>query len=472
MNINSSGIYNVDAYNIISNNTTVLSSLNSNNFTSNNATIVSSLNVTGFTILNNYTTITAPINISTTQTTMPSALNINGSSFSVLCNIVQNMPLNPNVDNYAFNVTGFSNFGGILINGQDKNQIYNPSGDLNIGASSTNNILFKTNSGFWETMRVNPYGVSVNTSFYVSGNTILNNATSIFGTLNVSGPSTFYNNTTYISSLNVSGFTNLSNNTTLLSSLNVSGFTNLSNNTTLLSSLNISGRTIIGSNIYNYSDSVLEAYKNFSIRKNVSGLIGSGDRVELKVGLGTSQSYMSMEEGYDINLINSLGNISLYSLNTTANTTINLNAINTMVSNDLNVKGRVYASNIPSEIFNFSCSTTCTLNNATYYKYDIDLTKYTTSITNGTATLRKFKWMSWLYTGFHNAAQYSLNYDVDYAFVSNNLNVLAYGFPCNNYNLNSICSNGCFLFAHDYNTLTIFCTKNSNFQAIIIDYFS
>ena len=157
--------------------------------------------------------------------------------------------------------------GGILINGQDNNQIYNPSGDLNIGASSTNNILFKTNYGFWETMRVNPYGVSMNTSLYVSGNTILNNATSVFGTLNVSGPSTFYSNATYISSLNVSGFTHLSNNTTVLSSLNVSGFTNLSNNTTVLLSLNVSGRTIIGSDIYNYSDSVLKHVKTFLLEK-------------------------------------------------------------------------------------------------------------------------------------------------------------------------------------------------------------
>ena len=54
--------------------------------------------------------------------------------------------------------------------------MYNPSGDLNIASSSTNNILFKTNSGFWETMLVNPYGVSMNTSLSVSGNTILNNA--------------------------------------------------------------------------------------------------------------------------------------------------------------------------------------------------------------------------------------------------------------------------------------------------------
>ena len=80
--------------------------------------------------------------------------------------------------------------------------------------------------------------------------------------------------------------------------------------------------------------------------------------------------------------------------------------------------------------------------------------------------------MSWLYTGFHNASKYSLHYDVDYAYTSNGLNVLAYGFPCNNYNLNSICSNGCFLFAYDYNTITVYSLKSSNFQALFIDYFS
>jgi hypothetical protein len=76
-------------------------------------------------------------------------------------------------------------------------------------------------------MRINPYAVTINSAFNVPSTTILNNATSIYVTLNVSGPSTL-------------------NNTTLVSSLNVSGTTTL-NNTTTLSTLNISGRTIIGS---------------------------------------------------------------------------------------------------------------------------------------------------------------------------------------------------------------------------------
>jgi hypothetical protein len=136
-----------------------------------------------------------------------------------LVNIHKNTTYNRSAKNYSLNVTGYSNLGGILINGQDNKQIYNPSGDLTIVSTGTDNILLKTNCGYWETMRINPYAVTINSAFNVSSTTILNNATSIYGTLNVSGPSTL-NNTTFVSSLNVSGTTTL-NNTTMLSSLKI-----------------------------------------------------------------------------------------------------------------------------------------------------------------------------------------------------------------------------------------------------------
>lgn len=56
-NANSSGIYDVKAYNFTANNKTALSSLNAYSFTSNNATIISSIDVSGITISNNFTTI-------------------------------------------------------------------------------------------------------------------------------------------------------------------------------------------------------------------------------------------------------------------------------------------------------------------------------------------------------------------------------------------------------------------------------
>jgi hypothetical protein len=55
-------------------------------------------------------------------------------------------------------------FGGIQINGQDSNNIYKRIGDLTIASHSLSSIIFKTNSGFWEAMRLNTAGTSINTS--------------------------------------------------------------------------------------------------------------------------------------------------------------------------------------------------------------------------------------------------------------------------------------------------------------------
>jgi hypothetical protein len=66
-----------------------------------------------------------------------------------------------------------------------------------------------------------------------------------------------------------------------------------------LSSLNISGRTIIGNDNYNYSDSSFEVNKNIMIRNSST----SGSRIDLQVGLGTGRHYLSVEQGYDINLV-------------------------------------------------------------------------------------------------------------------------------------------------------------------------
>jgi hypothetical protein len=268
----------------------------------------------------------------------------------------------------------------------------------------------------------------------------------------------------------VSGLTTLSNNTTLASSLNVSGLTTLANNTTILSSLNVSGRTIIGSDITNYSDSAVEIYKNFTVRKNVLNVVGTGEKLELNVGVSNTNSntvsYLSMEEGKNINIYASIGNI-------------NLNTNKVIISNDLNVIGSVRSANIATQKpFTFNCNTACTINGTTYYRYDINLSNYTTYITNTSGSqLRKFKWMSWLTSGGHTIGQYSLNYEIDYANAQNivpqfynGLNVVAYGFPTNNINLNQVNPNGAFLLAVNFNQISLISNKAASFQAIIIDY--
>ncbi len=89
-------------------------------------------------------------------------------------NIIQNYTWIDGL-NCALNVTGYSNFGGIQINGQDSNNIYERVGDLTIASTSINSILLKTNEGYWETMHLNPYRV-LNISLYITGFTTLDNA--------------------------------------------------------------------------------------------------------------------------------------------------------------------------------------------------------------------------------------------------------------------------------------------------------
>jgi len=244
----------------------------------------------------------------------------------------------------------------------------------------------------------------------------------------------------------------------------------LNNASTLSSSLNVSGRTIIGSNINNFSDRAVEIYKNLYIRKGVLNVVGTGEKLELNAGASNTGSntvsYLNMEEGKNITLYASIGNI-------------NLNAAKVNVSNDVNIFGSVRSTNICTQKgFTFNWNTVCAIVNDVYYRYDIDLTKYTTyNTTTSGSQLRKFKFMSWLTSGAHNSGKYSLNYDVDYAnaqnlnpITYNGLNVIAYGFPENNYDLNTVTSNGCFIWKYDFNNITFFSNIQANFQAIIIDY--
>jgi hypothetical protein len=202
--INSSGIYDVNSYNLTTNNATVLSSLNIggyiigsgsgltnliydniinkpdlattanlNNLSTNSTLNISNLQATSTSLLNktnfsnilvsNASTINSSLYINTNQTTTISALSVNSTSASILVNIVQNLGWNDGV-NYALNVSGYSMFGGVQINGQDTNNIYKRIGDLTIASPSTSSIILKSNHGNWKSMRLNSAGISINTS--------------------------------------------------------------------------------------------------------------------------------------------------------------------------------------------------------------------------------------------------------------------------------------------------------------------
>ncbi len=67
---------------------------------------------------------------------------MDSSSAGILVNIKQNYGWIDNL-NYALNVDGYSNFGGVQINGQDTNNIYKRIGDLTIGVGEITNIVLK-----------------------------------------------------------------------------------------------------------------------------------------------------------------------------------------------------------------------------------------------------------------------------------------------------------------------------------------
>jgi hypothetical protein len=305
--INSSGVYDINSYNSISNNTTILSTFNVsgstilnkttiNNFLyvsgitilNNNTSINSSLIVSGNTIINSNSTINSSLYINTTiDENNKAALSVDSSSAGILVNIKQNYGWIDNL-NYALNVDGYSNFGGVQINGQDTNNIYKRMGDLTLGVGEINSIILKTNSGAWESMRVNPYGISINTLLYVTG------------------LSTSNNNVSCLSSLNISGFTTL-NKTTCLSSLNVSGITTISNNLTS-SSLTVSGNSNLGPTFIN----------NFTGPQNTFCLMGTTGNI-LQINTSTFSRLGCSEDPKDTHILMYSGAGAYYRANYNAN---------------------------------------------------------------------------------------------------------------------------------------------------------
>jgi hypothetical protein len=359
------------------------------------------------------------------------ALNVNGDSMLAnILNVSGFTTLNNNVTLISsLNVSGFSTFS----NNTTLVSSLNVSGFATLNNNAT--LLSSLNVSGFTTLN----NTTLLSSLNVSGFTTLNNSATFLSSLNVSGFTTLNNNTTLLSSLNVSGFTRLNNDTTLLSSLNISGFTTLNNNTTLLSSLNISGRTIIGNDVYNYNDSVLELYKNLTVRKNVTSIGGSfiGDMISIKVGEGNDSSYISLAQAGDINIQTQNYTTSNAVITLTSNKFITLNSPETVISNDLKINGLVSGINIgvKSPLF-FTTNRNMTINGISFSVYDIDLRKYTKAVSLDGYNIRQFRIRHWPANGDFETGpssyQYHLKrYDI---FMSNRngLNLYSLSSPLDN----------------------------------------
>jgi len=444
----------------------------------NATTCLSSLNVIGATTHSGATTALSTLNISGI-TTLNNATTCIGK-LSIAGNVNQNIN-----DNTALIMDAGGNGRlGFLKQGGYQPKISTISGSSIIFTSLTGGNLTQTitnTTTFQDLMALSSNGtlsVSGNTNilsgFNVSGNTTLNNLVTCVSSLNVSGNAIFNNQVTCLSSLNVAGNLTVAgtttevnmiiqSNETVVSSLNVSGTSTFNNQVTCLSSLNVSGTSNMGPLYINNLIGTQNTFLNI-------GLNSSGDAY-YRVNYNTAGSRMHM---FGDSTGNNYMSITPNSVTIQGSTTIN---------STLNCVGNIYAPNIPSQAaFNVIISTPCIIGSKTYYRYDLDLTKYTTYITIAPTTqTRKFKFMSWLTSGAHNSGLYSLNYDIDYSFINytglgtlaayNGLNALAYGYPYQNYNLNQITPNGLFIWKYTFNYITIFASvQNTNLQCLIIDY--
>jgi len=231
----------------------------------------------------------------------------------------------------------------------------------------------------------------------------------------------------------------------------------LSQPMTCMSSLNVSGT---------FTCNILSA-----LNTTVPSILLTTSSTTFNIPNSTLPSILLTTSSTTLNIPNStLQSILLTTSGTVFNTQIT-------AQSTLNVAGSIFGNNINTQkAFNIIVNTPCQIGSTSYYRYDLDLTKYTTFITIGTTTTtRKFKFMCWMTSGAHNSGLYSLNYDIDYSFCQNlsnynGLNALAYGFPYNNYNLNQITPNGLFIWKYTFNYMTIFSKNQINLQCIIIDY--
>ena len=312
-------------------------------------------------------------------------------------------------------------------------------------------------------------------SLNVSGNTTINGALNVTG--HIVSPTINNLSCDIINSLNASFSSILlttGSTTFQIPNTSYTGLSMISGTTTLFNNnININGRTTFGqtSDIYNYSDSVIEAYKNLSIRKvpiTVTGNTILHDRIDLKVGLGTGASYLSMEEGYDINICTPFYSTSLSTIRLSSNNAVSLEAPNVYVSNDLNVTnnlnvtGKIKCLNLGQRIpMYFTTSRTINLNGTNYSCYDIDLRLYTNSISLDGYNIRQFRIRTWLSdVDYQHPNMYQNNYSV---FMSdrNGLSIFALGGPYDNLYFDISSPLNQFFYRNSFNIL-MYCSQQGS----------
>ena len=414
-------------------------------------TCMSNLNVSGYTTLNN-------------NVTCVGNLSVNGVLYS---------STTTNLNNNLNSISSYSNLNISNIQ-STSTTIFN-----NLNSFSTSTILTLNN----QTTTLSNLNNVVNA---LSGYSYLNltnniNSLSSYSYLNISGLNNNINNLSTNSILAINGHTtqlsNLNNNINSLSSYSYLNINNLQATTTSLlnlinnvqtpATLNVNNlmvtgtsifnntvnmsKLLLGTDVYNYFDSVLEVNKNLAIRNNIT----TGSRIDLQTGSATTRSYISLEEGHDINISTpvNIGNVK----------SINLSTDNIILdANQVFVSGKIINSNglnigAKSPIY-FTTYRNVVINGSTYSVYDINLIQYVKYITLDGYNIRQFRMRTWYSDAdFQSFNMHCTRSDI---FMSNRggLNIYAMCMPFENQYLNDDKWGDQFLFRYDFNTIS-YCSR-------------
>ena len=348
-----------------------------------------------------------------------------------------------------------------------------------------------------------------------SGLTSLNASSIISGTLSVNGSGLNSLNASNVTlgTLSVSrggiGTTSLINNQVLLGSgtnpINQSsnllfdtnnnrlGICKASPNYTLDVSGNINGNNLFLQNLSNANNTlinILSETNDYNSKLIVgSGYIGSNRAISSFVDVSTCQIITKTNNLYIDSALNK-------SININSEGQGNINSYGPWTHNsDLsanNIKATSFIENNVSLInkyvkkhgFSFVTATPIAIVSTPYFKYDINLNNYTTTINfDGLVPTRKFRIMTWLKSGYHEVSPTS---NLDYEIIMSNpasagagglgsagLNIQAYSLSdAKNYKLDKTSSTGQFILRNSFNYLSYVSTvQNTNIACLIIDYF-
>ena len=391
-------------------------------------------------------------------------------------------------DTNYLKINSSGSIGNLTING-----LLNINSNINVGFSSTsiplnpNNYLINING-------------AINTSNIYSNNNLIDfnsylrndrfdNTINLYTTLNYLSNNYITSNdltSNYFSQYSTTGNDsnylkiNSSGSVLNISNLIISNITSSNINSSKLFSSNISSSNINSSNL---------------ISSNINCLFNISSSNFIENGINLKNKYLNIFDAsntyfnYNSNNFVLGSNIINYNLNINGN----INCYSNIIENGSNLKDKyLMINNLTSSInnnlsnflniqkkygFRVMCSVPIIINNSTFYKYDINISRYIKNRSDSLNSnpyrifnIKCFTFDTLFDTGIANKAPNILQYDIYMSSIDANVNVIAIGFP-SNYYLTKITAGDIFILkTSSYNYISILSRNiNTKITCIISD---